>query len=66
MKPAVVCQPLSKFDMFTFLFHTLCISLCFSSQQTRFLDFWCKNTKEGSNFQRNKGEPTKDETMVQR
>ena len=36
-------------------------------EQTRFLDFWWENKKEGANFQRGAGgEPPFDETMIEK
>ena len=40
--------------MFNFFVHIQSLSLCFFLQmgeQTRLLDFWWENTKEGENFQ---------------
>ena len=69
MKAAVVCQPLSKFGMFTFVIsYTMPLIVIFSLNgwQTKILDFWWEKPKRGTNFKGEIGNPSLNETMVQR
>ena len=58
MNPAVVCQPLSKFGMFTsVVLSTMLLIVFFSLNggEDKIFNFWCKNTEEEEIFKGEEG-----------